>query len=87
MDAFEKEWSEFETVLDSPRDKLLAQNFFRAGMRAAAALLKARDELAYRKIKDFAEQEKVPMDENKYLLGRGDEAHGAYVAILAEADK
>jgi len=85
MDAFEK-WKPVNGYGESSLDAI-AEQAFRAGMRAAAALLKARDELAYRKIKDFAEQEKVPMDENKYLLGRGDEAHGAYVAILAEADK
>lgn len=54
-----------------------------AGMREAAGILKLRDERAFQNIKDFAEQEKVSLDENDYLLGRGDEAHGAYRAILA----
>ena len=60
------------------------QSGYEAGLRRAAEALKARDELAYRNIKDFAAQENVALDENEYLLGRGDEAHGAYRAILAE---
>lgn len=66
------------------RDRDFYNQGYEAGLRRAAEALKARDELAYRNIKDFAAQENVALDENEYLLGRGDEAHGAYRAILAE---
>lgn len=54
-----------------------------AGMREAAGILDARDKRAYEHIKSYAEDNKVSLADNQYLLGRGDEAHGAYRAILA----
>lgn len=89
MDAFEKWWEIAHILNEDGYPEYTHFNAcelaFRAGMQAATAKLKERDDGAHQNLKDWALKHKRAS--NAYLLGRGDEAHGAYIAILAEADK
>jgi hypothetical protein len=83
MDAFEKEWSEYASALDGVAEKVLAQTFFRAGMRAAAGLCR-KEAAEWTALRDIAiARKELHFHETASILS----ANRCATAILAEADK